>query len=71
MTRTTWDPISECWNLFRRFSSFGCCGGRRYYTRKERIEELEKLKTELQREITGIDETIQDLKDREAKVAGA
>ncbi len=70
MSRTMMDPIGECWDLFRRFSPFGCCGGRRFYTRKERIEELEKLKTELQREITGIDELMKDLKDREAKAAG-
>jgi len=41
--------------------------GRRFYTRKEKIEELERLKKRLQQEISGIDELIEDLKKQEAK----
>lgn len=64
MYRTGFDPWSECWKLF---SGFMCCGSRRHYTRKERIDQLEKLKKNLQDEIAGIDELIQDLKKHEAK----
>ena len=54
MYRTDFNPFSEC---FRFFSSFACCGpwsGRRFYTRKERIEALEKLKKQLQDEINAV-----------------
>jgi len=40
---------------------------RRYYTRKERIEQLENLKQRLEREIAGIQERIDDLKKQEAR----
>ncbi len=65
MYGTCFDPFSECW---RFFSTFMTCGsGRRFYTRKERIEELEKIKKRLREEIAGIEEMIEDLKSREAK----
>ena len=67
MYRTDFNPFSEC---FRFFSNFACCGpwsGRRFYTRKERIEALEKLKKQLQDEIIAIDEMIADLKGHEPK----
>jgi hypothetical protein len=65
MERTCFDPFSEGWDLFRSFMSCGL-GGRRFYTRKERIEQLEKMKQRLQQEISGIEERIQDLKKQEA-----
>ncbi len=63
MERTVFD---EGWDLFR---SFMCCGtgGRRFYTRKEQIEQLEKIKQRLQQELAGIEERIQDLKREQAK----
>jgi len=67
MYRTDFDPFSDC---FRFFSSFMCGGPwsrRQFYTRKEQIESLEKLKKRLQDEIAGIDERIEDLRSREAK----
>ncbi len=67
MYRTGFDPFSECWGFFRSFMCCGPWGGRRYYTRKERIEQLEALKERLKKEISGIDEMIQDLKHQEAK----
>src|SRR5881628_195563 len=63
------NPFSEC---FRFFSSFACGGpwsGRHFYTRKERIEALERTKKRLQDEIAAIDEMIADLKSREPKQA--
>jgi hypothetical protein len=69
MYRTDFNPFAEC---FKFFSGFACCGpwsDRHFYTRKERIEALEKLKKQLQNEITAIDEMIEDLKSREAKQA--
>jgi hypothetical protein len=71
MYRPMFDPIWDCWDLFRKFSSMGCSAGRRFWTRKERIEELERLKAQLQREITGINEMIEDLKAQEAKASSA
>src|SRR2546427_13074623 len=47
------NPFSEC---FRFFSSFACGGpwsGRHFYTRKERINALERKKKRLQDEIAG------------------
>ena len=64
MYRTAYDPFCGMWNLFR---SFMCCGGRRFYTRKERIEELQQLKERLQHDLSGIEELIEDLKKQEAK----
>ena len=52
MYQADFNPFSEC---FKFFSSFACGGpwrGRRFYTRKERIEALEKLKKRVQAEIT-------------------
>jgi hypothetical protein len=69
MYRTDFNPFSEC---LRLFASFTCCdawSGRSFYTRKERIDALEKLKKRLQDEIAGIDETIADLKSGEAQQA--
>ncbi|HWP84106.1 MAG TPA: hypothetical protein VNN17_02875 [Terriglobia bacterium] len=59
------NPLFECWELFGKMM---CCGssGRRFYTRKERIEQLENLKKQLQQELAGIDEMLADLKKQEA-----
>ena len=64
MNRTSFDPFYQGWELFNRFL---CCGigGRRFYTRKERIEQLEKMKQQLQQELSGIQELIEDLKKKE------
>jgi hypothetical protein len=40
---------------------------RHFYTRKERTDELERLKKRLQDEITAIDEMIDDLRRAQAK----
>ena len=61
MCRRSSDPFSDWWKVF---SSFMPCGGRRFYTRKERVEALENLKRQLEKEIAGIEELIQDLKQR-------
>jgi hypothetical protein len=45
----------------------GAWGGRRFYTRKEQIEELERLKKRLEQEVAGIQERIDDLKKRDAQ----
>ncbi len=69
MYQTDFNPFSEC---FRFFSSFACGGpwsGRRFYSRRERIEALETAKKRLQDEIAAIDEMIADLKSREPKQA--
>ena len=68
MYGTAFDPFSEC---FRFFSSFMHCEdwpGRRFYTRKEKIERLEAIRKRLQDEIAGIDEMIADLR-RESRQA--
>ncbi|HYK90564.1 MAG TPA: hypothetical protein VE398_17455 [Acidobacteriota bacterium] len=67
MYRTTFDAFCQVWDVFRMFMSSCGLGGRRFYTRTERIEHLEKLKERLQKEIAGIDEMIQDLKAQQAK----
>ncbi|MBI2821614.1 MAG: hypothetical protein HYX74_05265 [Acidobacteria bacterium] len=67
MYRTSFDPFSECWEMFRSLMFGGCSSGRRFYTRQEQLEELENLKKKLQREIAGIDERIQDLKAQQAR----
>ncbi|HEV8132865.1 MAG TPA: hypothetical protein VGQ81_16580 [Acidobacteriota bacterium] len=67
MYRTSFDPFSESWKIFRRFMFCAPSCGRRFYTRKEKIEELEKLKKRLQQEISGINEMIEDLEKQEAK----
>ncbi len=66
MERTRFDPFSDGWEFFRSFMSCGM-GGRRFYTRKEQIEHLEKMKQRLQQEISGIEERIGDLKKQETK----
>ena len=66
MYQTSFDPFREGWELFRSFAGCGFWGGRRFYTRKERLEQLEKLKERLQQEIAGINELIQELKRKEA-----
>src|SRR5437016_10288097 len=53
MYQADFNPFSEC---FRFFSSFACGGpwsGRHFYTRKERIDALERTKKRLQDEIAG------------------
>lgn len=67
MCRSTFDPFSDGWELFRRFMMCGAWGGRRFYTRKEQIEELERLKKRLEQEVAGIQERIDDLKKRDAQ----
>lgn len=67
MYRTCFDPFSECWEMFRSFVFCAPWCGRRFYTRKEKIEELERLKKRLQQEISGINELIEDLRKQEAK----
>ncbi len=69
MYQSDFNPFSEC---FRFFSSFACGGpwsGRHFYTRKERIEALERTKKRLQDEIAAIDEMIEELRSREPKQA--
>ena len=63
MYRSDFDPVSECWKFFSSFM----CPGRRFYTRKEQIEELERTKKRLAAEIAGIDELIEELKSRERR----
>jgi DNA-binding transcriptional MerR regulator len=67
MFRVSFDPFCSGWDIFRGFMDCAGWGGRRFYTRKERIEELERIKKRLQREISGIDELIEDLKKQEAR----
>ena len=67
MYRTDFNPFSECWNFFSSFTCGGPWSGRCFYTRKERIEALEKLKKRLQNEITAIEEMIEDLKSRDTR----
>ena len=62
MNRYFFDPFSECWGLFSTLMGYGPQCGRRFYTRKEKIEQLEKLKERLQKEVLGIEERIQELK---------
>jgi hypothetical protein len=43
-----------------------CCGhGRRYLTRQEKIEYLEEYKKELEQEVAGVAERIEELKKQE------
>lgn len=67
MYRSTFDPFCEGWEFFRSFMMCSPWSHRRYYTRKERIEQLENLKQRLEREIAGIQERIDDLKKQEAR----
>jgi len=66
MTGASFNPFYEGWELFR---SFLCCGpaGRRFYTRRERIAQLEEMKKRLRQELAGIEELLEDLKKAEAK----
>jgi hypothetical protein len=66
MHRTRFDPFCNGWDFFRSFMDCSGWGGRRFYTRQERVEHLERLKRRLQQEIAGIDERIQDLKRQSA-----
>jgi len=68
MGGSCFNPFIQGMELFR---SFMCCGssGRHYYTRHERIQQLEDIKKRLQQELAGIDELIEDLKKAEAKKA--
>ena len=67
MCRTEFDPFSECWKFFSSFACWSPWSGRYFYTRRERIDALEKLKKRLQDEITAIDEMLDDLKRAQAK----
>lgn len=40
--------------------------GRRFYTRREKIEYLKRIKEKLERELQGIEERIRDLEAQEA-----
>ncbi len=71
MYRTNFDPCCGAWQFFRAFMDSAPWGGRRYYTRKEHIEQLEKLKGRLEKEIAGIEELIRDLKEKDAKHSSA
>jgi hypothetical protein len=43
-----------------------CCGhGRRYFTREEKIEYLEEYKKELEQEVAGVAERIEELKKQQ------
>ena len=39
----------------------GCCGGRSYFTREERIEMLKEYKESLEKETEGVSERIKEL----------
>ena len=57
----TFNPFLDSLEFFRSFMSCGSTG-RRFYTRQERIEQLEKTKSQLQQELAGIEELIADLR---------
>jgi hypothetical protein len=69
MYQADFNPFSDCFKFFSGFACGGPCSGRHFYTRKERIEALERTKKRLQDEIAAIDEMIADLKSREPKQA--
>lgn len=54
-------PFDPSW-WWRCFAGSASCGGRRFYTKAEKVEELQKLKKRLEKEMAGIDELIADLK---------
>ena len=58
-------PCSLWWGFF----SGSWCGGRRFYTRQERIERLEKTKQALEKDLAAIEERFQDLKSQETKAS--
>lgn len=62
MYGTNFDPFSECFRFFSDFMRCGAWCGRQFYTRKEKIERLERIKKHLQEEIAGIDEMIEELR---------
>ncbi len=41
---------------------YGCCGGRSFLTKEEKIEMLEEYRKELESEAQGVAERIKDLK---------
>ena len=67
MFRASFDPFCSGWETFRSFMDCAGWSSRRFYTRKERIEELEKIKKRMLQEIAGIDELIEDLKKQGAR----
>jgi hypothetical protein len=67
MYRSTFDPFCDGWELFRRFMSCGAWVARRFYTRKEQLEQLERLKKKVEQELEGIRERIDDLKKQDAR----
>jgi len=69
MCRTEFNPFSACWKFFSCFACWSPWSGQHFYTRKERTDELERLKKRLQDEITAIEEMIDDLRRAQAKEA--
>lgn len=41
---------------------YGCCGGRSFLTKEEKIEMLEEYRKELESEAKGVEERIKELK---------
>jgi hypothetical protein len=41
---------------------YGAYGGRRYFTKQEKIEWLEEYKSNLEKELAGVTERLQELK---------
>lgn len=46
----------------RGVGMYGCCGGRAFLTREEKIEMLEEYKQGLKQEAAGVEERIKELK---------
>jgi hypothetical protein len=67
MYRTRFDPFCSGWDFVRGFMDCAGWGGRRFYTRQERIDQLERLKKRMQQEISGIEERIQELRREQAR----
>jgi len=66
MYGASYNPFFESLEFFRRFMACGSTG-RRFYTRQERIEQLEQIRNRLQQELAGIDELIADLRKADAR----
>ena len=46
----------------RRMCGYGAYGGRRYLTKQEKVEWLEEYQSNLEKELAGVKERIQELK---------
>lgn len=64
--RMCWDP-TEWMRLGADCMSYGVWTGQRFYGRKAEAEELERLKTRLQEEISEIDKRLEELKAEDSK----